>query len=333
MSNGALRCVLLLATAIGLLLAAPLPAGAQSGGKVYRVGFILTSAPQEVEHLSKTFTDALRELGYVEGKNVVVERRFADGKQERLSSLAADLVRLKMDVIVTGSNPVIAGVRQVTTTVPVVMATSRDPVGAGFIASLARPGGNVTGLANDPAPEVFGKNLELLKEAVPRIARVALLWNPVPPGAQTYRNAIGAAADRLGVAFQTVEVRARGDVDAAFAAAIRQHADGVVVQQDPVLFSAREAVVRLAARHRLPAVYGVSEFVDAGGLMSYGINLPHQFRRAATYVDKILKGAKPADLAVEQAAEFEVVINLSAARALGITIPPSLRLRATRVIE
>ncbi|HEV2056404.1 MAG TPA: ABC transporter substrate-binding protein [Methylomirabilota bacterium] len=323
-----------LATAvILLLLAAPLAADAQPTGKVYRIGFIQTAAPNEMEHLTKALDEGLRELGYVEGRNIVFERRFAEGKQERLPALAAELVRLNIDVIVTGANPVIAAVKQATATIPVVMAVSRDPVGAGFIASLARPGGNITGFANDPTPEIIGKNLELLKEAAPRVSRVAFLWNPVPPGAGTYKNAVESAARKLGVTFQSVEVRGRNEFEGAFAAMVRERANGVVVAADPVLLGPRSQVVLLAARSRLPAVYVQREFAEAGGLMSYGPNLADQFRRAAIYVDKILKGAKPGDLPVEQASKFELVINLKTAKALGLTIPPSLLLRADHILE
>ena len=323
-----------LATAvILLLLAAPPAADAQPTGKVYRIGFIQTAAPNEIGHLIKALDEGLRELGYVEGRNVVFERRFAEGRQERLPALAAELVGLKVDVIVTGANPVIAAVKQATPTIPVVMAVSRDPVGAGFSASLARPGGNITGLANDPTPEILAKNLELLKEAVPRIARVAFLWNPVPPGAGTYRKVAESAARKLGVTFQPVEARGRNELEGAFAAMARERADGVVVAADPVFFSARSQIVLLAERHRLPVVYGQREYAEVGGLMSYGPNVAHQFRRAAIYVDKILKGARPGDLPVEQAAKFELVINLKTAQALGLTIPASLRLRADHIIE
>jgi len=317
----------------GALLAAPLAAEAQQSGKVYRIGFILTATPNETEHLTKALSEGLRELGYVEGRNVVFERRFAEGRQERLPALATELVQLKVDVLVTGSNPVVAAAKQVTATVPVVMAVSRDPVGAGFIASLARPGGNITGLANDPGPEIIGKYLELLKEAAPRVSRVAYLWNPVPPGAGTYKNAVESAARTLGVTFQSVEVRGREEFDAAFAAMVRERANGVVVAVDPVFVGPRSQVVLLAARNRLPAVYGLREFAEVGGLMSYGPNIADQFRRAATYVDKILKGAKPGDLAVEQATKFELVINVKTAKALGLTIPDSLLRRADEVIQ
>ena len=255
------------------------------------------------------------------------------GKQERLPALAAELVGLNVDVIVTGANPVIAAVKQATATIPVVMATSRDPVGSGFIASLARPGGNITGLTSDPTPDVQGKRLELLKQVLPRASRVALLWNPAPPGAETYRNIVEGAARRLGVSLQSVEVRGRNEFEGAFAKMARERVDGLVVLPDPVLFTARSQVVLLATKHRLPAVYHAKEFVDIGGLMSYGVSLVYQFPRTAVYVDKILKGAKPGDLPVEQATSLEFAINVKTAAALGLTIPPSVLLRADHVIE
>jgi putative ABC transport system substrate-binding protein len=208
------------------LLAAPLAAEAQQAAKIYRIGLILTGTPTETGHLIKALSDGLRELGYVEGRNVVFEKRFAEGRQERLPPLAAELVQLKVDVLVTGSNQVIAAVKRATATIPVVMAVSRDPVGAKFIASLARPGANITGLANDTAPEIIGKNLALLKEAVPRVSRVAYLWNPVPPGADTSKNVVESAARNLGVGFQSVEVRARNEFESAFAAMVRERANG-----------------------------------------------------------------------------------------------------------
>ena len=237
------------------LFSAPLAAGAQPTGKVYRIGFIATAPRNEIEHLIKSLDEGLRELGYVEGRNVVFERRFADGKQERLAALAVELVQSKVDIIVSGSNPVIAAIRQATATIPVVMGVSRDPVGSGFIASLARPGGNITGLANDPAPEIMGKNLELLKEAAPRVSRVAFLWNPVPAGAAIYKNAVETAARNLGVTLQSVEIRAENEFESAFAAMIRERANGVVVTSDPIFLGSRSQLVRLAGRHRLPTVY------------------------------------------------------------------------------
>jgi putative ABC transport system substrate-binding protein len=328
------RTVRRLATALILLfLAAPFTAGAQPRGKVYRISYVVMATPEEQVPLSKAFDDGLRELGYVEGRNIAVERRFAMGKQERLPALAAELAQLNVDVIVTGSNPVIAAVKRATATIPVVMATSRDPVGSGFIASLARPGGNITGLTSDAGPEIQSKRLELLKEALPKTLRVALLWNPLPPGAEIYRNEVENAARKLGMNLQAVEARGRDEFEAAFAAIARQRADAVVVLPDPIFFTARIQVVALATKHRLPAVFHAREFVEIGGFMSYGSSFADQFRRAAVYVDKILKGAKPGDLPVEQATRFELVLNLKTAKALGINIPQSIMLRADRVIE
>ncbi len=322
-----------LASVTSGLLAAPLAAGAQQAGKVYRIGVIVTAAPNETEHLIKALDEGLRELGYVEGRNIVLQGRFAEGKQERLPALAEELVRLNVDVIVTGSNPVVAAIKKTTATIPIVMAVSRDPVGAGFVASLARPGGNISGLSNDPGPEIHAKNLEILKEAVPGTSRVAYLWNPVPPGAEAYRKVVESAATRLGVRLQPTQVRGRDDLERAFKDMVREHAYAALVAQDPVLLSARSHVGRQAARYRLPTMYGNMEYVEVGGLMSYGPSIAHQFRRAASYVDRILKGAKPADLPIEQPTKFELVINLKTAKALGLTIPPSLLQRADQVIE
>jgi putative ABC transport system substrate-binding protein len=318
--------------ALLLLGAAPVALG-QSQGRVRRIGYIQTATPAEQEHLTKAFDEALRELGYAEGRNVAIERRFAWGRQERLPELAAELVRLDVEVIVTGANPVIAAVQKATATIPVVMATSRDPVGSGFVRSLAHPGGNVTGLTGDPTPEVQGKRLELLKEAMPRAARVAILWNPLAPAAAIYRGETEHAARQLGMSVLAVEARGRNDFDAAFAAMAQGRADAVVVLPDPVFFTARKQVVELATQYLLPSMYHAREVVEIGGFMSYGASLTDQFRRAAVYVDRILKGARPGDLPVEQAAKLELAINLKTARALGITIPRSLLLRADRVIE
>jgi putative ABC transport system substrate-binding protein len=318
---------------IPILLATTFAAHAQSRERVYRIGYLQTATPEEQEPLTKAFEDGLRELGYVEGRNVVIERRFARGRQELLPDLAEELVRLDVDVIVTGGNPVIAAVKRATSTIPVVMAAGRDPVGSGFAASLAHPGGNITGVTSDPTPEVQGKRLELLKEAVPRATRVAVLWNPLPPGAEIYRKTAEDAAVKLGISLRSVEVRGRDEFESAFAAMARDRVDAVVVLPDPIFFTARKLVVDLATRHRLPAVFHAREFVDLGGLMSYGSSLDHQFRRAAAYVDKILKGAKPADLSVEQIAKLDIVINLKTARALGLAIPQSLRLRADAIVE
>jgi putative ABC transport system substrate-binding protein len=318
---------------LSALCIAPGAADAQTPGKVHRIGYIQTATPEEQEQLTRAFDEGLRELGYVEGRNLVVERRFAWGKQERLPELAAELVRLRVEVIVTGGNPVIGAVKQATSTIPIVMGASRDPVGAGFIASLARPGGNITGLTNDTGLEIVGKYLELLKEVVPNASRVALLLNPIPPGAANYRKATEIAARDLGTSLQVVEARGRDELVGAFEAMARERVDGVVVQSDPVFFTARKQVVDLATRHRLPAVFHAREFVEIGGLMSYGGSLDYQFRRAAAYVDRILKGARPGDLAVEQSAKIDLVINGRTAKTLGLTIPKQLLLRADRVIE
>jgi len=307
--------------------------GAQPAGKVYRIGYIQTATPDEQAHLTKAFEDALRELGYVEGRNAVFERRFAWGKQERLPELAAELVRLNVDVIMTGGNPVIAAVKQATSTIPVVMGASRDPVGAGFIASLARPGGNITGLTSETGLEIVGKYLELMREVVPNVSRVALLLNPIPPGAANYRKAAENAAKNLGVSLLVVEARGRDELEGAFAAMARERVDAFVVQSDPVFFTARSQIVLLAMKHRLPAVYQAREFPEVGGLMSYGDSVSYRFRRAAVYVDKILKGTKPGELPVEQSPKIEFVINLKTAKALGITVPQSLVVRADEVIQ
>jgi len=307
--------------------------GAQPAGKVYRIGYIQTATPDEQAHLTKAFEDALRELGYVEGRNAVFERRFAWGKQERLPELAAELVRLNVDVIMTGGNPVIAAVKQATSTIPIVMGASRDPVGAGFIASLARPGGNVTGLTSETGLEIVGKYLELTKEVVPNASRVALLLNPIPPGAANYRKATENAANNLGVSLSVVEARGRDELEGAFAAMARERVDALVVQSDPVFFTARSQIVQLAMKHRLPAVYQAREFPEVGGLMSYGDNVSYRFRRAAVYVDKILKGTKPGELPVEQSPKIEFVINLRTAKAIGAVIPQSLLVRADEVIQ
>ena len=316
-----------------LLLAASFVAAAQQTTRVYRIGYIQTAAPEEEIHLGRAFTDGLRELGYIEGRNVVIERRFAMGRQERLPELAAELVRLNVDVIVTGANPVIAAVKKATTTIPVVMTSSRDPVGSGFIASYARPGGNITGFSGDPTPQVQSKRIELLKEAIPNASRAALLWNPLPPGAETYRQVAETAAQKLEIRLQPESVRRRDELEDAFARIARERVDAVVVLPDPLFFTARNDVVLMATKHGMPTLFHAKEFVEIGGLMSYGTNLSSQFRRSSIYVDKILKGAKPGDLPVEQATKFELVINLKTAKALGLTIPRLLLLRADHIIE
>jgi len=301
--------------------------------KVHRVGYLIVASAEEQRHLTRAFEDAMRELGYVEGRNVNYDRRFAEGRPERLPALAAELVALRPDVIVTGANPVIDSIRKATTTIPVVMTTGRDAVAAGYVESYARPGGNITGLVTDPSPEAIGKDLEIFREIVPRARRVALLWNPVPSGAATYRAAAEAAAAAAGIALHVVELRAREALDRAFAEIARERVDGVWVLPDPLAYTGRATVVRLVKEHRLPSVFWQREFVDEGGLVSYGSNVAQNFRRTASYVDRILRGARPGDLPVEQPTRFELVVNPIAAAALGLSIPASLMQRADDVVR
>jgi len=320
-------------TGLGAVLAMPLAAEAQQAGKVGRVGYLLGATREQTSHLVKAFEDGLRDLGYVPGRNVVIEYRFADGKVERLPQLAQDLVRLKVDVIVTGSNQHVIAAKQATTTIPIVMVYVRDPVGAGLVASLSRPGGNVTGLSQDVGAEIPGKRLALLKEFVPKLSRVAVLANPDFLPALATLKAMEAPARTLGMTVVRFDARGPGDLEGVFAAVTRARSDALVVTGGPVQFNMRTQIAQLALRHRLPSISGIIEDVEAGGLMSYGASLSDQWRRAATYVDKILKGAKPGDLPVEQPTKFELVINLKTAKALGLTIPPSLLTRADKVIE
>jgi putative ABC transport system substrate-binding protein len=281
----------------------------------------------------QTVKQGLRELGYVEGKSFILERRYAEGKADRLSELAAELVRIKVDVIVASTDASILAVKQETETIPIVMAASTDPVGTGFVASLARPGGNVTGLSI-MSPELSGKRLELLSEVVPGISRVAFLWNPDIRGALFEYKETESAARARRLQLYSFETRRGEDLERAFAAVVNAKAQALIVQTpNPVAVTNQERIANFAARSRLPSMFGVALFADAGGLMSYGSNGAERWRRAATYVDKILKGAKPADLPVEQPTKFELVINMKTAKALGLKIPPTVRVRADRVIE
>lgn len=316
------------------ILVAPLAVDAQQPGRVYRIGLLQIESRERIASLVKGFEDGLRELGYVEAKNVAFEYRFADRQVERLPDLAAELVRLKVDVIVTGSDPNTIAARQATTTIPIVMALGQDPVGLGLIASLRRPGGNVTGLISIISPEIYGKRVQFLKEAVPRLSRVACLWNPDLPGNAARWEATQEAARRLGLTLVSVEVRAPGEIESAFARIRRERAQALIVISDAFALSPlRGEIPALATKNRLPAIYTWRETVEAGGLMSYAPVLPDFFRRAATYVDKILKGAKPGDLPVEQPTRFELAVNLKAAKAIGLKIPQSFLLRADQVIE
>jgi putative ABC transport system substrate-binding protein len=318
----------------GGIVVAPLAAEAQQAAKVPRIGYLspnLASSSRSHE----AFRQGLRDLGYVEGRNVVIEHRYAEGKLERYPALAAELVALKVDVIVAGNPTAALAAKHATRTLPIVFTAVGDPVTSGLVTSLARPGGNVTG-SSFFAPELVGKYLEHLKQAVPGVSRVAFLWQPGAVGERTEKDMLkGAevAARALGVRLQVVEARGPEDFDRAFSDMTRARAGALTVLGSSMFFGERRRLVDLAAKNRLPAVYQWREFVDAGGLMSYGPNVADLYRRAATYVDKILKGAKPGDLPVEQPTKFELVINLKTAKALGLTIPPSLLQRADEVIQ
>ena len=314
-------------------LAAPLAADAQQAGKVPRIGFLSLTSPSDRPFLLDAFRQRLRELGWVEGQNIVIDYRYAEGRVDRLPDLAAELVRLKVDLIVSEGTQGVTAARNATETIPIVMITVRDPVGTGLIASLTRPGGNVTGMSGSAGLEIVAKQLELLKETVPKIRRVAILSNPANAYHQLAIREVNVAARSLGVQLQLLEARGPNEFDAAFAAMAKERVEALLVLSDTIFGSHATRLADLAARSRLPATYGVREDEKAGGLMSYGPSLLDSYRRAATYVDKILKGAKPAELPVEQPTKFELVINLKAAKALGLTIPQSLLVRADELIQ
>jgi putative tryptophan/tyrosine transport system substrate-binding protein len=328
MSKG-IRCFALCA----MLLALCVSAQAQPAKKIPRIGFITTGYPVSIAHLLEGFIQGLREHGYVEGQNVVLELRFGEAKAERIPILAADLVRLKVDVIVAIPNPAIDAVRRATQTIPIVMPIGSDPVGAGFATSLAQPGGNITGMSAY-SPELNGKRLELLAEAVPHLSRVALLMSPKVPGNAVDLKETEVAARSLRLRSQLYEVTGSSDLERIFKSMADEKADGFVVfPGQPTLFVSRKEIVELAVKYRLPAMYPLADYVTGGGLISYGVNNLDLFWRAATYVDKILKGAKPADLPIEQPTRFEFVINLKAAKQIGLAIPPNVLARADRVIR
>ena len=322
-------------TTVGLLvfgvLGLALTIEAQAPAKVHRIG-ILSPAAEASTPLFEAFRQGLRELGYVEGQNIILEYRFAAGQPERFAALAAELVRLPVDLLVTDSTPATQAAKDATSTIPIVMTASGAPVEAGVVASLARPGGNVTGLSI-MAPGLGGKRLELLKAALPHISRVAVLWSTGNLTSPPQWHELEAAAHVLGVQLHPLEVPHPTELDSRFAATTTAGAEALITLADAVLWNHRARVVALTAQHRLRAMFPEREFADAGGFMAYGPSVPASFHRAATYVDKLLKGAKPADLPVEQPTKFELIINLKTAKALGITIPPSLLVFADEVIQ
>jgi putative ABC transport system substrate-binding protein len=315
-----------------LLLVLSFPANAQQTVKIARIGYLDATSPAASSARIEAFRQGLRELGYVEGKNTVIEYRSAEGNPQKLPDLASELVSLNVDVILAeGSAPRAA--KQVTTTIPIIMSNNGDPIGTGLIASLARPGGNVTGLSTTPGPEIYGKNMELLKETIPKLTRVVVLTNPTNPISALVLKGTETAARAFKVSLHPLEARVANEYDTVFAAAIKERAGAILVVQDPMFFGDRKRLADLAIKNRLPAMYGILEHVEAGGLMAYAANRIDLFRRAATYVDKILKGAKPAELPVEQPTKFELVINLKTAKQIGLTIPPNVLARADKVIR
>ena len=305
---------------------------AQQAKKVPRIGWLLGTSPSSANTARiEAFRQGLRDLGYIEGQNLIIEYRYAEGKADRFPDLAAELVHLKVDVIFAGSTSSVQAAKKATTTVPIVSVTA-DPVALGLVASLARPGGNVTGLTNFTS-ELAGKRLELLKETIPRVSRVAVLFYPDAPSAALRMRETEAAAPSLGIKLQPVEVREPNDFEHAFSALKKERADALFPLRSPFITNQVKRIVELAAKNRVPGMYDEREFAEAGGLMSYGTSITDLYRRAATYVDKILKGTKPADLPVEQPMKFEFVINLKTAKQIGVTIPQSVLFRADKVIK
>src|SRR5262245_3676214 len=322
-----------LGTLAGGLLAAPLAGEAQRAEKVHRVGTLSISPQNRAGHVIKAFEEALRGLGYVEGQNVVFEHRFAGGSTEPLVNLAAELVRLRVDVILVAPNPSIMAAKRATNTIPIVMTYGTEPVANGFAASIARPGGNVTGLTGDVVSETWGIRLQLLREINPKMSRVAVIWNPDVAGATTAWQATEDAARRFGIGLRSHKTRRPEEFSPAFDSIVKEAVNALLVFSDGVTYARRREIIEFAGQRRLPTMFAFREAPDDGGLMSYGVNIAASYRRAATFVDKILKGARPGDLPIEQPAKLELVINLKTAKALGLTIPPSLLQRADQVIE
>jgi ABC-type uncharacterized transport system substrate-binding protein len=315
-----------------ILLATSSSARAQQPTKVPRIGFQTDAPTSAVTARIEAFRQGLRELGYVEGKNIIIEWRSAEGKLERRSEIAAEFVRLKVDVIVSAGPTVTRAVKEATSTIPIVMAQDPDPIGNGFVASLGRPGGNITGLAT-LSTEISGKQLELLKEIVPKLSRVAVIGNSTNPGDSQALREIVLAAGSVDIYLRYLDVLDPKDLEITFRSAAKGRADALVLLGNPILNAHRKPIVDLAAKHRLPAIYSRPEYIESGGLIYYGTSYNDSFRRAATYVDKILKGAKPGELPVEQATKFELIVNLKAAKQIGLTIPQRALARADRVIR
>ena len=311
---------------------APLSGHAQQAAKVFRIGLLSSLSPSDTALWYKAFRQGLRDLGWVEGKNIGIDYRYAEGRSDRLPDLAVDLVRLKVEIIVAAVTPEALAAKNATKTIPIVVASMGDPVELGFVQSLARPGGNITGLANIAAEQV-GKRLELLKEIIPKLSHVAVLWDPQNRGSRLAWKEIQLPARQLGVRLHSLEVRSPDDLDEAFEAATKARPGALAIMPAIWLVPSLKRIADFAAKSRLPSLYHGREFVDAGGLVAYGVDRADLFRRAATYVDKILKGATPADLPIEQPTKFEFIINLKTAKALGLTIPPALLLQADQVIE
>jgi putative ABC transport system substrate-binding protein len=320
-------------TGLGAALAAPLAAKAQQSDKVYRLGLLDTSSPDTAR---KSWWDAFRQqmrtIGYIEGQNLVLERRWGEGDDDRLLKLAVELIGLKVDVLVTGGVNAAVAAKRATSRIPIVMATGADPVAVGLVNSLRQPGGNITGMTSVQA-DLAGKRLELIRLIAPHAARIGVLWDERSPGSRVVVRETEVAARSSGLAIRSLPVRSSAALDQAFATAAREGMGALDIINSPMLLTDRQRLADLALRHRLPTVVGSREYVEAGGVVGLGTDYPDLFRRAATFVDKILKGAKPADLPVEQPTKFELVINLKTAKALGLTIPPSLLLRADHVIE
>ena len=315
----------------GAAAAWPLAAYAQQAGKVYRIGVFTSGAPLNSKTWS-IFIDGLKELGWTEGKNIAFEPRYAENDLARLPELAAELVRLNVDVILAIGTLAALAAKRASAAIPIVMANAGDPLGSGLVVSLAQPGGNVTGMSL-MAPDLGGKRLELLKELLPRLSRVAVIWNAANPYSALVFEEIRGAAKTLAIELQSLEVRGPDDFGVVLDSAGRKRADALVTVEDPLTFNHRKQIAEFCAKNRLPAMYGLREYADAGGLMAYGASQEDLFRRTVGYVDKILKGVKPADLPVQQPTKFELIINLTTAMALGLEIPPTLLARADEVIE